>query len=277
MKKLKVIALSVLAFVTIASMVFVSCQKSVEENKIIKVGSSNTKLIANLTNLQSEMITAIGNEHNRLCKLIQEDYMNSSNSDLYNSFNNVMQTTNYGSIDNNGFNNLVDFNKEANFEINVNNLINSIKDVQEKEIMNSIYLATLEIEDLDKFNLTMNELEVQANSITIENRKIAVLIAIEVARNSSKMWMPIAYGGEGYYIMANNSQQNLNKQTNKSAATKKVGGVVLADIIGAYTGFLGGVMGYLISGGPVNPASNAYIAGCTIVGGVGASVSKAMP
>ena len=172
MKKLKVIALSVLAFVTIASMVFVGCQKPVAENKIIKVGSSNTKLIANLTNLQSEMITAIGNEHNRLCKLIQEDYMNSSNSDLYNSFNNVMQTTNYGSIDNNGFNDLVDFNKEANFEINVKNLINSIKDVQEKEIMNSIYLATLEIEDLDKFNLTMNELEVQANSITIENRKM---------------------------------------------------------------------------------------------------------
>lgn len=268
----KVFSVAFIAILSLTAILY-SCQKPEEIanfNNSNDVISSQMQRSVDSAYFNLNMIEFIGKEHNRICKLIFNNFRSNTNQSLYTSFNSVMSSEEYGSLSEDGFNHSVSIYSNINIETTMNELLNNIQNDGEKSIISDLYDVTSAIQTYDEYIQHLSVLANRANNLTDQNRKIATLIALSVAKNSAKMWLSTNNGGEGYLDMGSPTGTS-NKQISKA------GGVIMADIVGAYSGFLGGVMGYLTTGGPVNPISNAYIAGCTLVGGIGASVGKALP
>jgi len=211
-----------------------------------------------------EEIKFIGTEHNKLCK----GFVDAVNSRMYSSyldaFNSVLVENRYNEVSNIEFNNWMKF---SDFD-SISTIIESIENVRVRAIMSDFVNITNEISFYQSYKNNLDSLrEVALNELSGINLT-SVLISIEVAQNSAKMWLPISSGGEGYYDKIRHSETDFR--------ISLFGKVVCADAIGAYLGFLHGALPYLLSGGPANPISNAYLAGEAVLGAAGASSTAAL-
>jgi hypothetical protein len=156
----------------------------------------------------------------------------------------------------------------------INSIVSEIDNDATKTIIIALNHALVNFESYDDLIIELNHLRSETNLELTGLNKTATLIAIEVAQNSARMWALTEMGGENYLdgtdgIIVDQPALAVNKA--------KVGRVVGADAVGAFTGFLRGASGYLFTGGPFNPVSNAYLAGHTILGAASSSVIAALP
>jgi hypothetical protein len=122
-----------------------------------------------------------------------------------------------------------------------------------------------EIDELK--NLTIQELDCFD--------ELSTLVALEVCKNSARLWLSQSAGGEGLFDEISGTSQRSTTISSMQARSfwKTLGKIICGDAVGAFSGFCQGAMPYLITGGAANPISNAVLAGHTIRGAVSGSVS----
>ena len=272
--KIKLSALAVLAMVAIG-VTFTSCQKDHEiTNKSSSINNNNfyQTMSPNQSDFefsQSE-IEFIGSEHNRLCIEVYNLGLTNNYSTLFETLNTVLDNNDYENLIIDDYNFINSANNSTTF---ISDMITGIENDNEKQIIQDLVDALDNYQNVSTFTNVVEHLKSTANNQLGGLNKTAVLIALEVASNSSKMWALTEMGGQNYA----DGHNGITDTTPLAVSGKKVGHIVIADALGAYTGFLSGAAGYLFSGGPFNPISNAYLAGHTIIGAASFSISKALP
>jgi len=223
-------------------------------------------------NFSSTEIALIGTEHNVLVKETIDDIVDNGEMDVRGSLNETFVAHSYDQLDPDEY--TINYNLFAEpYVVNsVNDIIDSIYNPVQRQIMDDMVSIVENENDLTTKLAELASLKQYATDNLTEFEQAQTLISIEVCINSAKLWFPTDQGGQGYYDIVNTYIGNL-RSGNRMSASGTVGTIVIADAVGAFSGFLNGAMGYLLSGGAANPVSNAYLLGRTVLGAVTGSVN----
>lgn len=251
--------------------IFISCSKNSDSKQQV-----NTNPAISLTEAE---ISQIGSEHNRLCKLIVDEIID-NNTDLFVSINKTLMNNSYPSISKQE----LEFLTLSKIDKTKDSIISNMSNKTQRDILKKMFKIS-ESTSLEYIIVELSKLHKNTKETLINSEKNSTLIAIEVAMNSAKLWMPVSKGGDGYFdklLVRNSFIQRTTQTSDSSKPTPKtkddstIGNIVAMDALGAFTGFLSAALPYFSSGGPANPISNGYLAGRTILGAVSGSVSAAV-
>lgn len=272
MKKTFSMALTTLA---LGAFMFAGCKKDINSsNQKVNELLSGTESEECVFNFSDDELQNIGSEHNRMVQEVFTYYLPYGSIDLRDAINKASEENQYEPITQDEFEKLQAEYSADEVQNTLGALIDEMDNASQKEIFYEMISAVTENTDsYEKIEYEINALKERARSELTCYELTGTLVALEVCKNSAKLWLPEQAGGEGYfdYIDAEISGKSA-KIAQARGFWSSLAKIVIGDATGAFSGFVTGAMPYIMTGGAANPISNAVLAGHTINGAVRGSV-----
>lgn len=297
MKNFKVLLL-LLAF-------FISCQKdkdlnnnqqsiTLSKSEIAKIGKEHNRIMIGTINRSLEKTSSLLLINSNAAG-VKKNTLEYGTIDLYDDLNSFLISIGYPSISQLEFEHYTEIYDPSVIQSTLNDSIASIQNYETRTIMSSLLYSVINSTDYSSLTYDIAYLTQQAETNLTGIDQAAVLASLSVALNSASMWLPVSEGGQGYFeVVENRVYTALNSNDNRKEGLvsvnstpvrikpsyvipmrKKIGYVIGADFSGAFFGFMRAAMPYFLSGGPINPVSNAALLGNTILGAVQGSTGAA--